>query len=58
MRKILIYYIMTTDTKDTLTAAALVIAIAAPIIYGVIRLYCWYVASIQGNVNNLLNMPF
>lgn len=58
MSKILIYCIMSTDTKDTIKAAALVIAIAAPIIYGVIRFYCWYVASIQENVSNLLNMPF
>lgn len=49
---------MNTDTKDTIKAAALIIAIAAPIIYGVIRFYCWYVASIQDNVSNLLNLPF
>ena len=49
---------MNADTKDTIKAAALIIAIATPIIYGAIRFYSWYVASIQDNVNNLLNMPF
>lgn len=49
---------MNIDTKDTIKAAALIIAIAAPIIYGVMRFYCWYVASIQNNVSNLLNLPF
>ena len=49
---------MNTDTKDTIKAAALAIAIATPIIYGVIRFYCWYVASIQNNVSSLLDMPF
>ena len=49
---------MNTDTKDTIKAAALAILIAAPIIYGVVRFYTWYVASIQENVSNLLNMPF
>lgn len=58
MHKILIYCVMNTDTKDTIKAAALAIAIATPIIYGVIRFYCWYVASIQNNVSSLLDMPF
>ena len=58
LRKILIYYIMNTDTKDTIKTSVLIIAIAAPIIYGVVRFYTWYVASIQDNVSNLLNMPF
>ena len=58
MHKILIYYIMNTDTKDTIKTSALIIAIAAPIIYGAIRFYCWYVASIQNNVSNILDLPF
>lgn len=49
---------MNTETKDTIKTLALIITMAASIIYGIIRFYCWYVTSLQNNVSNLLNMPF